>query len=69
MHATLHRILCYTEIVHLLVTTLNFFFLQTASPFIVQHVVEFKGLNCLHYTLAITNVCLGTLYELDDWCI
>ena len=68
MHATLHRILCYTEIVHLLVTSLNGF-VQNVSPFIVQHVVEFKGLNCLHYTLAITNVCLGTVYEVDDWCI
>ena len=68
MHATLHRILCYTEIVHLLVTSLNGF-VQNVSPFIVQHVVEFKGLTCLHYTLAITNVCLGTVYEVDDWCI
>ena len=46
MHAPLHKILCYTEIVHLLVTTLNGF-VQNASPFIEQYVVEFKGLNPL----------------------
>ena len=68
MHATLHRILCYTEIVPLLVTTLNGF-VQNASSFIVQHVVEFKGLNYLNYSLALTNVCIGTVYEADGWCI
>ena len=68
MHATLHRYLCYTEMVHLFVTTLNGF-VQNTSPFIVQHVVELKGLNSLRYSLAITNVCLGTVYEVDGLCI
>lgn len=56
MHATLHRYLCYTEIVHLLVTTLNGF-VHNGSPFIVQHVVEFKGFPSLYK--AITNDVLA----------
>ena len=56
------------KIMHLLVTALNGF-VQNASPIIVQHVVEFKDLNPLNCRLAITNVCLGTVYEVDGWCI